>query len=91
MALWSPLSLLSLPRSTRLTLRPRTLRKPGRAGAVESTRLCGCTSATLWASRATGTHTADVLSASALGVWLERCLWRCGSSPRAKPLLVLRI
>ena len=41
--------------------------------------------------KATCTHTTDVLRAGALGVGLERCLRRRGSSPRAEPLLVLRI
>jgi hypothetical protein len=86
-----PLSLLSLSWSTRLALRPRTLRKPARARAIESARLCRGTSARLRASRATCTHTTDVLSAGALGVGLERRLRRRGSSPRAEPLLVLRI
>lgn len=90
MALRAPLSLLGLSWSTRLCLRPGTLRKPARASAVEPACLCGGASA-LRASRATSTHTADVLSACSLGVGLERRLRRRGCSTRAKPLLVLRI
>jgi hypothetical protein len=90
-ALRSPLSLLSLSWSTRLTLRPRTLCKPARVRAIKSARLCRGTSAALRASRATCTHTTDVLSAGALGVGLERRLRRRGGPPRAEPLLVLPI
>ncbi len=91
MALRSPLSLLSLSWTTRLTLRPGTLRKPARPCAIESARLCGGTSAALRTSRTTCAHTTDVLSTSTLGVGLERRLRRRGGSSRAKSLLVLRV
>ena len=93
MALRPPLRLLSVSWSSRLCLRAGTLRKPARSRAVEPARLCGGASTALRAScrsRATCTHTADVLSASTLGIRLER-LRRRGGSPRAKSLLVLRV
>ena len=93
MALRPPLSLLSV-RRCRLCLRAGTLRKTARARAVEPTRLCRGASAALRASRrsrTTSTHTAHILSASTLGIGLERRLRRCRGSSRAKPLLVLRI
>jgi hypothetical protein len=89
MGLRALLSLLRLSRSARLCLRPRTLREPARATAVEPTRLRGRASATLRTSRATSANTTDILSARALGVRLERRLGRRGGASCAEPLLVL--
>jgi hypothetical protein len=88
-ALGGSLSLLRLTRSTGLRLCPGTLCESARASTVEPARLCRGAPAALRTSRPATAHTTDVLSTGALGVRLERRLWRRRSSSCAKPLLVL--
>lgn len=89
MTLGAALSLLRLTRSAGLRLCPGTLRESAGASTVEPARLCRGASAALRTSRAATAHTTDILSAGALGVRLERRLWRRRGSSCAKPLLVL--
>ena len=88
-ALGGSLSLLRLTRSAGLRLCPRTLRESARTSTVEPARLGRGAPAALRAPRPATAHTTDILSGSALGVRLERRLWRRRGSSCAKPLLVL--